>query len=130
MMGNKIHNEHLLKQLNSQLQKAQGEREALKSEIGSKQRELQIKESSILDLKKQICRLQSSKNPIVSEHALLRYFERVLGYDLDEIKSDILTESVRQQLDVVGGNGKFPNKDHFAVVKNYTVITVVPKKGR
>jgi hypothetical protein len=45
--------------------------------------------------------------PVVTDHALVRYFERVLGFDIAEIKAKILTPEVVQWIDTIP-TGKFP----------------------
>jgi hypothetical protein len=70
---------------------------------------------------------QQAKDPVVTEHAMLRYIERVLGIDLEELKAKILTPEVRGQMDLFG-NGTFPGDDCRVVVKDRTVITVKPKE--
>jgi len=72
------------------------------------------------------------ENPavLVSEHAILRYFERVLGYDLEKIKSVIVPPQTQQQIEHFGG-GTFPvssnnNLPPFKIrVRNNTVVTVL-----
>jgi len=69
---------------------------------------------------------------VVSEHAILRYFERVLGYDLEEIKMQIVPQQSQQQIAHFGG-GTFPVNGHpdsghppFKIrVRNNTVVTVL-----
>lgn len=65
-----------------------------------------------------------TKEISVTEHALLRYFERVLGFDLEEIKEKILSEELEEHIDTLV-SGKFPIGDgKYAVVKNRVVITI------
>ena len=64
-------------------------------------------------------------SPVVSEHALLRYVERVLGIKLKDMEKDILS---KENLDIINqlGSGKIPfKKDLVLVVKNKTVITII-----
>lgn len=72
-----------------------------------------------------------TKDVVVSEHAVLRYFERILGYDLEEIRRKILPVSVQEQVRKLRG-GTFPvgkNGDAFhIVVKQQVVVTVLPKE--
>jgi hypothetical protein len=68
---------------------------------------------------------EESVEPIVSEHALLRYMERVMCIDLDQIRKDILSEPILEYINKFG-SGTFPdNKGRFRVkVKKRTVVTV------
>lgn len=69
---------------------------------------------------------------VVSEHAMLRYFERVLGFDLEEIKAQIIPPQTQKQIEHFQG-GTFPvqppnpsEQPEFKVrVKNNTVVTVL-----
>lgn len=66
----------------------------------------------------------------ISDHAVLRYFERVLGFDIDEIKKKIVTSEVQKQIIHFGG-GNFPvnNNDDLPLfrirVRNKTVVTLL-----
>jgi hypothetical protein len=65
---------------------------------------------------------------VVSEHAILRYLERVAGVNLDEVREKILSPSVRKYIDELG-SGKFPQNGsetgkYRVVVKNRVVTTV------
>jgi len=67
---------------------------------------------------------ESSKEVIISEHALLRYLERVKNVDLDSIKKEILTESFVASIRTFK-NGKFPIAHGVkAIVKNSVVVTI------
>jgi septation ring formation regulator EzrA len=80
-------------------------------------------QNDLAQLKHRIKTLQN-KEVIVSEHALLRYIERVMGVDLEEIKNQVLGP---ETLALIGklGNGKYPIGNGVrAVVKNNTVVTI------
>jgi hypothetical protein len=69
-------------------------------------------------------KLNGKENLKVSEHAIVRYFERVLGSDIGLIEKKILTDEVVALVEKLGGTGTF-NCDGFSVViKNYTVVTI------
>lgn len=59
----------------------------------------------------------------VSEHAILRYIERVLGIDLKEIEKNILN-CVPDSQEVLG-NGTYPCGEYKVVVKENTVVTII-----
>lgn len=65
-------------------------------------------------------------NIIVSEHAILRYLERIEGLDLKKIQGKILTKEVRAGHKALG-NGKFPEGNFQVVIKNNVVVTVQKK---
>ncbi len=116
-----------LKQLKTRYQLACSQADAAKEEV----KEAQKKETAanlLRDrLKKEIQELElNSKDPIVSEHAILRYFERVLGYDMEEIKSLILPTPMKQTITKMG-SGKYPMGNGCRlVVKDNTIVTIDP----
>ena len=68
------------------------------------------------------------KKIIVSDHAVVRYLERCTEYDVDNLKNNIIVNNnVRQQINVLGGSGKFTSKDYKLVVNDYIVSTILNK---
>jgi len=60
----------------------------------------------------------------VSDHAIVRYLERVKGLDIDAIRKELLPDDVRQA--TLMGNGYYPvNGTHKVRVKDGVVITVL-----
>lgn len=102
----------------------------LEGQIRSKTDQLQhLKDSLEVDKKaaKQLREsLEQTQNsePKVSDHAMLRYFERVLGFDLRQIEAEILCEELKKMTDTLGKSGKFPVKDFKVVMKNNTITTI------
>lgn len=79
-----------------------------------------------LDL--QIAKLKSEETEvIVSDHAIVRYLERVEGVDIESIKHKILSGNASEQIATLG-TGELPVKgesaDFVLVFRNYTVATV------
>ena len=114
-----------IKALMSQLSILTGEAEALKVEIANRQRELATKTRAIEGLSRQIDVMQKNGELKVSEHAIVRYLERVKGVDITEIEREILNDNVVSYVSKLGGNGKFPNGDYQVVMKDFTVTTIV-----
>ena len=85
-----VESDRLRKQLITQKQKLDADIKADKVEIAEKQKELASKRKRAAGLDQKIKELEAPKGIRVTEHALLRYFERVLGYDMDEISAKIL----------------------------------------
>lgn len=120
---------HELKSLETQLGKIRGKRDAAIALLKSTETELKDLQSRESALVKRIAAFkESSSKPIVSEHAMLRYFERVLGFDLSEIANKILTEDVLKMMSETNlTNGKFPVKDKTnfrAIVRQNTVVSI------
>ena len=114
-----------IKGLKSQLKIMQGDAEALKIEIANKQKEYNAKLNAIKTLKEEIEKFQNNKNIKVSEHAIVRYFERVKGFDISDIEKEILTDEVLNLVEQLGGTGGYPNSDFKVLMKDYTVTTIV-----
>jgi len=84
----------------------------------------------IEDTRKKI-KLTSQTALTVTEHAILRYLERVQCLDLKEIVKTILPEKVEKQAMTLG-DGKYPVTEEFAImVKNNMVVSVsLPKASK
>ncbi len=62
----------------------------------------------------------------VSEHAILRYAQRVLNIELDDIVDDVVKEKIFE----VDGNGEFvvdytDGSTHKFIVKEYSIVTII-----
>ena len=67
---------------------------------------------------------------IVSEHAILRYFERIHKVDMKNMEKLILPTKIKAEIKKAKGYGKFYLKDDidnkiYIVVADYIVVTVV-----
>jgi hypothetical protein len=64
-------------------------------------------------------------NLSVTDHAIVRYFERVLGYDIEEIKAKILPDG--KAVDNISklGNCVYPIDNFKVRIVNCKVITVL-----
>ncbi len=114
---------HDLKSLQVRQSKLDAELRQLRNEIGrlsKKENELKL---SMVTVRKQIDRITSTQ-PTISEHALLRYVERVLEIDLKELREKILSPKVVDIIKTVG-SGRVPIDERFEViVKNNVVVTI------
>lgn len=114
------------KQLKTQLNNMIADAQILKIEAAEKQREYNLKLQAIERLKKEIEKLNSNQNIKVSEHAIVRYFERVKGYDIKNIENEIVSEKILKMIETLGGTGKFPNEMGYKLImQDYTVTTIV-----
>ncbi len=114
-----------LKGLQSQLKTIEADIESLRIEMSNKQKDYNTKVHSAKKLRKEIENLNTSKTPKVTEHAIVRYFERVKGFNIAEIEKEILTDKIRGMAETLGGNGKYPNSGFEVVMKDFTVTTVI-----
>ncbi|QDH83723.1 hypothetical protein [Achromobacter phage Motura] len=114
------------------------ELKSLQVRLHEKTKELQALERNIAEYNskrgkifKDIAQLQfqiqdlTKKDLVVSEHAVLRYLERMYKFDLNEIKSQILTPQLIKTADTLG-NGKFPTGAGFkAVVRDRVIVSII-----
>ena len=116
-----------IKHLKSQLKNMKPELEVLKMDYINRQRIYSNKANQIKIIEKQIKELESVKEIQLSEHAIIRYLERVKGFDMQEIKDLIITDDLKKQVETLGGNGVFPlgNTGKTIRLKNYTIITII-----
>ncbi len=116
-----------VKGLQSQIKKLESEASDLKLEIDIKKKEYNQKNQTIQSIKTNIEKINSKQNIRVSEHAILRYLERVKGVDIEQIEKEILNDKVLQLIDKLGGNGSYPSNDCSIKLSNYVVTTVIKK---
>lgn len=98
--------EDILRQLRNQVAEADNKVRRIKSEI-----------QTIID-----------SEIVISEHAILRYLERIKGIDMNVIKEEMMPEKVMKQIQILS-SGKFPCDTHYLKVKNRVVITVLDKNS-
>ena len=60
----------------------------------------------------------------VSDHAIVRYLERIERLDIQAIRDKLVTNKLREFVATVGGNGTFPIDGGRVVIKDSTIITV------
>ncbi len=114
------------KRLQVLLEKLEGELEVLKKQKVSIGQEITAKNNQVIKVRNEIKKLnKKSKDIIVSEHAILRYLERVKKIDLDLLCGEILTKEVIENY-LQLGDGKYPINDEYKVViKDNVVLTVI-----
>jgi predicted nucleic acid-binding Zn-ribbon protein len=67
----------------------------------------------------------ANKETVITEHAMLRYLERVKGLDLEVLKKDVLPDITRDLMaKMLNANGSYPAGTHQVVVKDNTVVTI------
>lgn len=103
----------------------EGDAEALKVDLNTKNREYREKINNIKQLQHEVDKLESNGQIKVSEHAIIRYLERVRGIDISEVEREILDDQVVDLVGKLGGNGTYPAKGFRVIIRNYTVTTVI-----
>lgn len=76
---------------------------------------------------REIDQINSNGQLKVSDHAMLRYLERVLEIDLKQIEGYILSENIKSMVSKLGTSGKFPHENGFQVVIKNNIVTTIIK---
>lgn len=118
-----LKNQVTLKGYESQLQKLKGSREVLKFKLDGLNKELRDNKEKIKHLESRIYDLKRS-DLIISEHAILRYIERVEVIPPSEVPERIKTDKLLEMVRTLG-NGVYPLEDFSVKVKDNVVITVL-----
>jgi len=112
-----------IKQLQSRGTKIKAEIVTLKSDLHDINNRLNNRKEVLQNIEKQISEINIE--PTVSEHAVLRYLERQYGFDLEDIKKQILSDDLKGLI-IKLGSGKYPLGDgRTVVVKNKCVVSVI-----
>lgn len=64
----------------------------------------------------------------VSDHAVLRYIERVLGMDIEALKESIVDDDMARKINAMG-NGNYGIRDGYKLIVRENVVLTVLKKG-
>lgn len=112
-----------LKSLETQLKKAEIEHEALKDQQRELSKKISLSSDKVTGLMQRIAAFKAVGDLVVSEHAILRYLERMGIVDVGDLEKRIATEDIKKQVELLG-DGKYPLGSLRAVVRNNTVVTV------
>ncbi len=86
-------------------------------------RKIDAKTAELGEIDQQIDEVKKS-GPVVTEHAMLRYLERVMGIDLGQVAEDILTPEIVDQIGTLA-NATIPHPNGCKlVVRDRVVVTV------
>lgn len=89
---------------------------------------VQTKRITALSLeKKELKKSIDSKKvqPIsITDHALVRYIERIYGLDTEQLRKEILNTELEELAKKLGGSGKYTFNDITFVLDNYKIITI------
>lgn len=115
-----------LKGLETRRQTADRELKGVMEELSKVQSRVSIAQAEIRKIDERLFQLKrSDKDIIISEHAILRFLERVKKIDIEATKKEILSDLARAQAKALG-NGTFPvSATHRVKVKDNTVVTIL-----
>lgn len=100
------------------------ELEKLKRKSSTVNRKIIDKKRAIERVERQIANI-TLKKVIISEHAILRYLERVQGIDIEGIKGMILSNTRIENAIITCGTGTYPIQGGRIKVVNNIITTVI-----
>lgn len=120
-----IKNREAIKKFETMKNEICGKIAALKEQKKLVEKEISVLEDSLKSLEQKIEKIQNS-DLIVSEHAIIRYIERVIGINIEEIVEKIATEKMKKMVECCG-NGLYPseNGDFKLKINNNVVVTIL-----
>jgi septal ring factor EnvC (AmiA/AmiB activator) len=118
-----MNNAHELKSLQVRADKLEKELHVLKEERERIAKQCVETSQTLNHVRQQIANF-SKREPTVTEHAMLRYIERVHGINLAEVSAAILTEQNKTLIDFAGSCRIKSGGVEF-VVKDRCVVSVV-----
>lgn len=125
-----IENSHRLKQLQSRRSKLLVELEQTGQELKRHQARKDELAQTLASVEGQIKNLTES-GPVVSEHAILRYLQRVKGVDIDSVRREIMSERTAEVINTLDSCQRLPIGDGVAlVVENRRVVSVIDDHGK
>lgn len=113
-----------LNQLYAIKKKIEEELYVLNSQVSKFLKQKRNKEKYLEQINNQITSLSSDLS--VSDHAIVRYFQRVLLYDIEEIKKKILPDYAKDVVKKLN-NCEYPIEDFVAIIKDNNVVTIETK---
>jgi len=113
-----------LKSLQVNQTRLENEIKELKASITELNKKINEKNTQLSAVTKEIQDIHS-QHPVITEHALLRYVERILQIDLEKVKQEILSDENVKIIDNLK-SCKIPLRSKFKiVVKNKSIVTIV-----
>lgn len=105
----------------------QAESDRCESAIGEAERIIADLKARLAEVRAEIARrMRPSPEPRISDHALLRYMERVMGVDVDAVRSEILNEKIKAALKM-GATAVTVNGVKM-IAKEGTIVTVLSEE--
>ena len=107
----------------------QAETDRCEASLGEAERVMSDLRTRLNEIRAELSkRLKPSPEPRVSDHALLRYVERVIGVDTEALRAEILTDGVRAALKS-GATGVTINGVKF-IAKDGVIVTTLDQSMR
>jgi uncharacterized protein YaiL (DUF2058 family) len=127
-MKSAIQKERSKKLLISQKQEVDAEVDAEieseKERLTTIKRSLSLKQKRSKELKDKINAIVDNKKITITEHAIVRYFERVCGFDVKKITTGLMSKELESTIISMGGKGEYKCDGYTLVVKNNAIVTI------
>jgi hypothetical protein len=116
-----------LKQLAVRRDQVERRLKALREELSVLDQKMRTEQRDLGSIDAQMSRLkQKNKVIVISEHAILRYLERVKGVDIEATKREIMPPSAAKAAQALGP-GEYQAGTHSIKVKDNVVVTILTK---
>jgi len=123
--------------IEAQIAKCNAAIKSIQEERTKLKKQADVQENTIKNWRKQLVALdaqEAAKTPAerlsVSEHAMLRYVERVIGFTREELAERVLPKSARSAIGRVSAETTIPvNDTHRVVIKGGVVVTTLRLEG-
>ena len=102
-------NSSKIKSLQVQITKIEQEIENYHLQLQNINLDINSKKEQMKKYQMELKKLKTSNEIIISEHAILRYIERVMKIDMDKLSSEIISHDFQNTLKNLG-NGTYPYK--------------------
>lgn len=124
----RIQKEKKLKMLRKMIAELSCEVDDLKVRQSEIQKEAHVKQKKLQELiieEKKLTEDPATKEVDITDHAVLRFMERVMKVDLQEIKKQMLPDAVKNQIETLG-NGRYPiSSNAYVIIKNGSAVSVI-----
>jgi hypothetical protein len=97
--------------------------ESNKNRVKNAQQTASLSGKQLKEARDKLDKMKMPEIPVVSSHAIIRYCQRVLKINPQEISEVILTPEIIEMIKE-GGDGDYRNKDFKVSVKNNVVTTI------
>lgn len=118
-----------ISRLDIEVQQAEQKIIALKDQKAAEERTIAIKQSEVAQLAKALdLRSKKPTKIVISEHAMVRYMERVIGYTPEDMRKQILPKTV-EAMALSSGDGEYNvNGTHTLKIKDGVVVTLLSSR--
>lgn len=115
-----------LKSLHSRLEKEKAELDVISKQFRELRDKQKQHQGRITAIKKQMDEL-TKDNLVLSEHAKIRYLERVELIPVEEVESRVVTEELIRIWKVLGDGGSYPIGigEHTCTIKNGVITSII-----